>query len=111
MVPERRDADRRHRVRSHDNLLAAVRSYVHNLNSHWAYEDFRDRRAELRRAGRPIDGYDLAGELGHYSERRAAYVQSIRRVIRQNRLDDFDGAWLNNRQWTALIGLPSEQPI
>ena len=111
MVPERRDADRRHRVRSHDNLLAAVRSYVHNLNSHWAYEDFRDRRAELRRAGRPIDGYDLAGELGHYSERRAAYVQSIRRVMRQNRLDDFDGAWLNDRQWTALIGLPSEQPI
>jgi Bax protein len=111
MVPERRDADRRHRVRSHDNLLAAVRAYVHNLNSHWAYEDFRDRRAQLRRAGRPIDGYDLAGELGHYSERRAAYVQSIRRVMRQNRLDDFDGAWLNNRKWTALIGLPSEQPI
>jgi Bax protein len=111
MVPERRDADGRHRVRSHNDLLAAVRSYVHNLNSHWAYEDFRDRRAELRRAGRPIDGYDLAGELGHYSERRAAYVQSIRRVMRQNRLDDFDGAWLNNRKWTALIGLPSEQPI
>ena len=86
-------------------------SYVHNLNSHWAYEDFRDRRAQLRRAGRPIDGYDLAGELVQYSERRAAYVQAIRRVMRQNRLDDFDGAWLNNRKWTALIGLPSEQPI
>ena len=55
--------------------LQAVRSYVHNLNSHWAYEDFRDRRALLRRADRPIDGYDLAGELGHYSERRAAYVR------------------------------------
>ena len=110
MVPERRDADRRHRVRSHDNLLAAVRAYVHNLNSHWAYEDFRDRRAQLRRAGRPIDGYDLAGELGQYSERRAAYVQAIRQIMRQNRLGDFDGAWLNNRQWTASIGLPSEQP-
>ncbi len=111
MVPERRDADRRHRVRSHDNLLAAVRSYVHNLNSHWAYEDFRDRRALLRRADRLIDGYDLAGELGQYSERRAAYVQAIRQIMRQNRLRDFDGAWLNDRQWTALIGLPSEQPI
>ena len=111
MVPERRDADRRHRVRSHDNLLAAVRSYVHNLNSHWAYEDFRDRRALLRRADRLIDGYDLAGELGQYSERRAAYVQAIRQIMRQNRLRDFDGAWLNDRQWTALIGLPREQPI
>ena len=111
MVPKRRDADRRHRVRSHDNLLAAVRSYVHNLNSHWAYEDFRDRRALLRRAGRPMDGYDLAGELRQYSERRAAYVRTIREIMRQNRLDDFDGARLNDRQWTALVGLPGGLPL
>ena len=111
MVPERRDTDRRHRVRSHDNLLDAVRAYVHNLNTHWAYEDFRDRRALLRKAGWPIDGYDLAGELGQYSERRAAYVESIRAIMRQNRLEDFDGARLNNRQWTALIGLPDDRPL
>ena len=111
MLPERRDADRRHRVRSHDSLLAAVRAYVHNLNSHWAYDNFRDRRARLRSAGKPIDGYDLAGELGQYSERRAAYVETIRAIMRQNRLRDFDRAWLNNRQWTALIGTSSEEPI
>ena len=111
MVPERRDADRRHRVRRHDNLLHAVRAYVHNLNSHWAYEDFRDRRALLRRADRPIDGYDLAGELGQYSERRAAYVRAVRQIMRQNRLSDFDEAWLNDRQWTAFIGLRGERPI
>ena len=112
MMPERRDADRRHRVRSHDNLLAAVRAYVHNLNSHWAYEDFRDRRALLRGAGSSMDGYDLAGTLGQYSERRADYISSIRQIIRQNRLRDFDRAWLNNRQWTALIGpVGGEKPI
>ena len=111
MVPERRDADRRHQVRRHDNLLAAVRAYAHNLNSHWAYEDFRHRRSQLRRADRPIDGYDLAGKLGRYSERRAAYIQTIRQIMRQNRLDDFDQAWLSGRQWTALIGLPGERPI
>ena len=111
MLPERRDADSRHRVRSHDSLLAAVRAYVHNLNSHWAYEDFRDRRALLRHAGRPMDGHDLAGSLGQYSERRADYVHSIRDIMRQNRLRDFDRAWLNERQWTALIGQPGEQPI
>ena len=63
IVPAQRDADRRHRVRSHDNLLAAVRAYVHNLNSHWAYEDFRRKRSRLRRAGETISGYVLAGEL------------------------------------------------
>ncbi len=111
MMPERRDADRRHRVRSHDSLLDAVRAYVHNLNSHWAYEDFRDRRALLRHAGKPMDGHDLAGSMGQYSERRAAYIRSIRDIMRQNRLRDFDRAWLNERQWTALIGQPGERPI
>lgn len=111
MMPERRDADRRHRVRSHDSLLDAVRAYVHNLNSHWAYEDFRERRALLRQAGKPMDGYDLAGSMGQYSERRADYIRSIREIMRQNRLRDFDRAWLNERQWTALIGQPGERPI
>lgn len=111
MVPERRDEDRRHRVRRHDTLLAAVQSYVHNLNTHRTYEDFRERRAHLRSAGRLIGGYDLAGQLQGYSERRAAYVDTIRRIIRQNRLGDFDRAWLNNRQWTAAIRPSSEEPI
>ena len=110
ILPARRDADRRHRVRSHDNLLAAVRAYVHNLNSHWAYDDFRHRRAELRRDGGQLDGDVLAGELRAYSERRGAYVESIRRIIRQNRLGDFDRAWLYNRQWTAVTGPPSRRP-
>ena len=111
MVPERRDADSRHRVRRYGNLLEATRAYVHNLNTHPAYEDFRSRRARLRRAGSPIAGYDLAGELHRYSERRAAYVDAIRRIIRQNRLGDFDGARLSNRQWTVVSGLPGERPI
>ena len=111
MIPRQRDADSQHRVRRHDSLLDAVRAYAHNLNIHWAYEDFREQRALLRRADRPISGHDLAGELGQYSERRAAYVESIRAIMRQNRLQDFDGAWLNNRQWTALVGLPGERPL
>ena len=110
MVPAQRDAEARHRVRSHNNLLAAVRSYVHNLNSHWAYEDFRRLRSNLRRNGGEIGGYALAGELRGYSERRAAYVKTIRQIIRQNRLGDFDRAWLNNRQWTVLVGPPSRRP-
>lgn len=111
MVPARRDEDRRHRVRRHDTLLDAARSYAHNLNSGWAYEEFRHRRASLREAGNQLDGYDLAGELRHYSERGAAYVQTIRKIMRQNRLGDFDGSWLNNRQWTTLIGVSSDWPI
>ena len=110
MVPAQRDADSRHRVRSHDTLLDAVRAYVHNLNSHWAYEDFRRLRSRLRRAGAPMTGDILVGQLKQYSERRAAYVQSIRQIMRQNRLGDFDRAWLHNRQWTAVVGPASRRP-
>ena len=110
IVPEQRDADRRHRIRRHDNLLAAARAYAHNLNSHSAYEGFRSLRSQLRHVGAPVGGYTLAGELRQYSERRAAYVQSIREIMRQNRLGEFDRAWLNNRQWTAVFP-PGGRPI
>ena len=111
MVPMRRDADRQHRVRRYEDLLDAARSYAHNLNTHWAYEDFRRHRSGMRRAGSLIGGYELAGKLWKYSERRAAYIETIRRIIRQNRLDDFDGAWLGDRRWTALTVPPRRPPV
>ncbi len=111
MVPMRRDADRQHRVRRYEDLLDAARSYAHNLNTHWAYEDFRRHRSGMRRAGSLIGGYELAGKLWKYSERRAAYIETIRRIIRQNRLDDFDRAWLGDRRWTALTVSPRRYPI
>ena len=111
MVPERRDTDRRHRVRRYDNLLEATRAYVHNLNTHPAYENFRRMRSRLRQAGGPLVGYDLAGTLRQYSERRAAYIEAIRQIIRQNRLGDFDQAWLTDRQWTAVAARPDPRRI
>ena len=111
MVPTQRDPDRRHRVNRYDNLLEAAHAYARNLNSHPAYEDFRHRRSRLRRADRPISGYDLAGELQRYSERGEVYIATIRQIIRQNRLGDFDRALLNDRQWTAVAGLPDPWSI
>ncbi len=109
MLPKRRDTGRVHHVRSYETLLETVSAYAHNLNSHSAYEDFRRTRARLRRASGPISGYDLARELTRYSERGAAYVRTIRRIIRQNRLDDFDRAQLHDRRWTAAGGWPDQQ--
>ena len=97
MLPKRRDAHRRHRVRSFPSLLEAGSAYARNLNCHPAYAEFRQARAALRAAGAPMSGYDLAGELTRYSERGAAYIRTIRRIIRQNSLDDFDRAHLRDR--------------
>jgi Bax protein len=94
IVPARRDADKSHEVKTFDRLRHSVASYVRNLNSHWAYADFRLRRQELRSSGEPLAGSVLADTLHSYSERGAAYVRTIRTIMRVNGLGVFDRSTL-----------------
>lgn len=87
-------SDTRFQVRSFAGIEASVVAYVRNLNSGGAYADFRTRRAELRRDGRPIDGLALAPTLQLYSTRGMAYVAGLAAIIRGNGLADFDRATL-----------------
>jgi uncharacterized FlgJ-related protein len=45
----------------------------------------------MRKEERELSGLELAGELTQYSERRGAYVEEIREMIRFNNLEDNDG--------------------
>lgn len=83
------------RMASFASLHEAVRAYVHNLNTHPAYESLRRARATARARGTFPDGHTLAGALVNYSERRGAYVDTIRALIRANRLLRFDHARLD----------------
>ena len=85
-----------HRYRSYDSLMSAVRSYVHNLNSHPAYGEFRAQRAELRKkaAEGPLDGDNLARTLLRYSERGLSYTADIRQMMRSNGMRSYDAARL-----------------
>lgn len=96
MTPAERPAGARHGVARFADLRASVAAYMRNLNSSWAYQGFRALRAQMRvgRQGGGLDPLALAGELLHYSSRREAYVDEVRRVIRGNRLTRFDGARL-----------------
>lgn len=79
--------------RSFDSLIGAVRAYTRNLNTHAAYRDFRAERAKLRsKTGESamLDGLKLVGALVPYSERGQPYLDDIRTVIRNNRLEQFD---------------------
>jgi Bax protein len=82
------------RMASFASLHEAVRAYVHNLNTHAAYEDLRRARATARMRGASIDGHSLAGTLTRYSERGPAYVEAIRAIIRANGLVRYDRAKL-----------------
>ncbi|GAB4260595.1 MAG: hypothetical protein Kow0092_09530 [Deferrisomatales bacterium] len=88
--PRERPEGANYAVASFDHLGHAVEAYARNLNTFWAYEPFRKLRARMRARGEPLDPYRLAEGLWRYSERREAYVEEIRRVIRVNRLTRFD---------------------
>ena len=94
LVPKRRDDGESHRVRAFDQLLDGVKAYLMNLNSHFAYKDFRKMRAAMRETGQALDSERLAESLVQYSERREAYVDTIQTIIRSNGFKIFDSAWL-----------------
>lgn len=91
LVPKRRGEGKTHLVRKFDSRGESVRYYMHNLNSHPAYEALRTIRAEHRRKGEPPDGMGLAEGLESYSAKGQDYIDLIRRVIRQNSLALLDG--------------------
>ena len=95
IVPLRRAAGERFRIRAFDDLQESVGRYMHNLNTHWAYEKFRRLRAAARAAGRLLDGLELVAGLARYSERGADYIKTIRSIISYNGLTALDRAGLS----------------
>ena len=88
LVPAARPAHAQHEVRAFVSVGDAVRSYLHNLNTHRAYGELREMRARIRaNEDRAPSTMELAAGLGRYSERGQAYVNEVRTVIRANDLD------------------------
>lgn len=96
MIPKKRAAGEKYRVRSFDTLLEGVWAYAYNLNTHFAYAKFRERRARLRAAGNTLTGDRLIDTLDRYSERGQDYIRTIRTIMRVNALSQFDGARLSH---------------
>lgn len=84
------------RLREFENLRETVEAYIRNLNTHRAYADFRQKRAQLRRASRPLDSHMLVGHIERYSERGMDYVATIRGLMTTNGLRNFDDARLSD---------------
>jgi len=91
LVPERRESNANHEVKSFNGLMESVASYMTNLNTHDAYVEFRRIRAGQRAAGN-VDSHRLVGALNRYSERGEAYIKTIRAIIDKNDLRSYDGA-------------------
>jgi len=83
-------------IAAFDTTFDSVWAYMLNLNTHRAYGDLRAKRAELRAQGLPVTGRILAGTLTSYSERGAAYVETLHTIMNANRLDPADDAYLDD---------------
>lgn len=72
----------------------SVTAYCLNLNTHRSYSKFRTHRAEMRKAGKPLDGAKLADFLDSYSEKGEAYIKLVKGMIRRDGLEIADSAQL-----------------
>lgn len=95
LLPRERGENEIHEVRAFHTLLDSVAAYVHNLNTFGAYRKFRAQRAAMREAGQALEGKALAEGLKLYAEERDRYIETVKEVMRGNRLWQFDGARLS----------------
>lgn len=85
IVPSRRNQDAAHEVAAFDSVRHSVRRYINNLNTHPSYLPLRRIREAEREANVEPRALSLADGLIRYSERREAYVEEIKQIIRSNR--------------------------
>lgn len=97
LIPEGRPEGALYEVRRFENVYESIRSYLLNLNSHFAYKELRQLRAEARADNQPLDGTELAEGLFRYSIRGDDYVKDLQSLIRLNRLDRFASVNLRTR--------------
>ncbi len=92
-----------HRIAEFETPLDSVMDYMQTLNTHPAYADLRAKRAELRDGGQLVSGWALADTLATHSERGRQYVRSLHTIMRVNKLDVADVAYLADGAPVYLI--------
>ncbi|MCL1065398.1 glucosaminidase domain-containing protein [Shewanella olleyana] len=86
-----------------DTPQASVEGYMLNINTNASYIKLRELRRDLRADKQPITGLELANTLDKYSERGQAYIDGIQGMIRFNKLDQVDEAYLSDDAPIHLI--------
>tara|TARA_Y100001970_G_scaffold269275_1_gene361514 strand:+ start:1581 stop:2582 length:1002 start_codon:yes stop_codon:yes gene_type:complete len=89
VVPLMRAKGEKHLVKSFDSVNKSVQSYFNNLNSHYAYKDFRDVRKLMRQNNNFSNIELLVNELDTYAA-DINYIYTINSIIRDNKLNRFD---------------------
>lgn len=78
------------RYRAFDTPSQSIATYMANLNSHDAYDDFRQARAQFRKSGKPVVGLPLVPKLINYTDTGKAYPQKLKSIIQGRNLSQYD---------------------
>ncbi len=97
IIPTGRPEGETYEVQKFATVYDSIRSYLQNLNTHPAYKQLRQIRAESRKLGKDPEGYKLAQGLLRYSIRGEDYVKELQAMIRKNQLNRFTDAKLRGR--------------
>ena len=89
VVPLFRDEGEKYLVKSFDSIDKSVQSYFNNLNSHYAYADFREVRKIMRKQNNFTNIKLLVNELDSYALDKN-YIRTINSIIEVNNLNQFD---------------------
>ena len=90
--PAAADEGTKHKVMTFNVLKASVRAYQRNLNTHSSYKEFRKARAIQRDNDEILNSLELVNFLYDYAENGEEYVKTLKKIIQQNNLKDFDNA-------------------
>jgi uncharacterized FlgJ-related protein len=89
VVPLLREEGEKHLVKTFTSVDKSVQSYFNNLNSHYAYENFRKVREMMREKNNFSNIKLLVEELDSYAT-DINYITTINAIIDANKLDQFD---------------------
>ena len=89
VVPLLREEGEKHLVKAFDSVDKSVQSYFNNLNSHYAYESFREVRKIMREKNNFNNIKLLVEELDSYAA-DINYIKTINLIIDANKLYQFD---------------------
>ncbi len=89
VVPLLREEGEKHLVKSFDSVNKSVQSYFNNLNSHYAYKDFRKVRKIMREKNNFSNLKLLIQELDSYAA-DINYIKTINSIIDANKFYQFD---------------------
>ena len=89
IVPFEREEGKKHLIKNFTSINKSVESYFQNINSHYAYKNFRKLRSQIRDLNNDFNIKILTNALDVYAEDES-YVETINKIIDSNNLSQFD---------------------